>query len=170
MALAGTSRKKQLTTPVRLTFSDPATLQWEMQQLQLTIARRAYELFVLRGGEHGHDWEDWFRAESELLRPVSVAFSEMEGRTSVRVNVRGFNSDELRVAVEPGRIMILGQKQMNLTESERAAEHLRLLPDQIMRVIDLPAEIDSSQVTVEFQEGMLKFELFKLDSQQTNIA
>ncbi|MBI4537077.1 MAG: DUF2934 domain-containing protein [candidate division NC10 bacterium] len=31
------------------------------------IATRAYELFLARGAEHGCDWEDWFRAESELL-------------------------------------------------------------------------------------------------------
>ena len=66
MTFAGTSRKKQPSTPLRLTPSDPATLQWELQQLQLALARRAYELFVLRGREHGHDWEDWFRAEREL--------------------------------------------------------------------------------------------------------
>lgn len=29
------------------------------------IARRAYELYERRGGEHGHDWDDWFQAESE---------------------------------------------------------------------------------------------------------
>ena len=39
---------------------------WEMQQEHLLIARRAYELFETRGCEHGHDWEDWLRAESEL--------------------------------------------------------------------------------------------------------
>ena len=31
------------------------------------IARRAYELFLQRGGEHGHDWEDWLMAERELV-------------------------------------------------------------------------------------------------------
>ena len=38
---------------------------WEMEE-HLAIAQRAYELFEARGCEHGHDWEDWFRAESEL--------------------------------------------------------------------------------------------------------
>jgi hypothetical protein len=31
------------------------------------IARRAYELFLQRGGEHGRDWEDWLTAERELM-------------------------------------------------------------------------------------------------------
>jgi hypothetical protein len=30
------------------------------------VARRAYELYEERGREHGHDWDDWFRAEQEV--------------------------------------------------------------------------------------------------------
>lgn len=30
------------------------------------IQRRAYELFLARGGTHGCDWADWFTAEQEL--------------------------------------------------------------------------------------------------------
>jgi hypothetical protein len=30
------------------------------------VARRAYELYLARGGEHGHDFEDWLQAEREL--------------------------------------------------------------------------------------------------------
>jgi hypothetical protein len=31
------------------------------------IAARAYELFLQRGGEHGHDRDDWLSAERQLL-------------------------------------------------------------------------------------------------------
>lgn len=30
------------------------------------IARRAYDLYLTRGGEPGHDMEDWLQAEREL--------------------------------------------------------------------------------------------------------
>jgi DUF2934 family protein len=30
------------------------------------IARRAYEIYVQRGGENGKDVEDWLRAEKEI--------------------------------------------------------------------------------------------------------
>jgi hypothetical protein len=33
---------------------------------QIEIARRAYEMFIKRGGAHGHDLEDWLAAEQEL--------------------------------------------------------------------------------------------------------
>ncbi|MBI5482567.1 MAG: DUF2934 domain-containing protein [Deltaproteobacteria bacterium] len=32
------------------------------------VAERAYQLFLARGGEHGHDFDDWVRAEQELRR------------------------------------------------------------------------------------------------------
>jgi len=34
-----------------------------------SIRSRAYELFLLRGQEHGHDIEDWLQAENEITRP-----------------------------------------------------------------------------------------------------
>ncbi len=36
--------------------------------LREQIAARAYERFLERGGEHGHDLEDWLEAEQEVLR------------------------------------------------------------------------------------------------------
>ncbi|HEY3354210.1 MAG TPA: DUF2934 domain-containing protein [Polyangia bacterium] len=38
---------------------------------QNAIAVRAYELFLSRGGEHGHADEDWSRAEQELRSTIS---------------------------------------------------------------------------------------------------
>jgi hypothetical protein len=31
------------------------------------IAQRAYDIFLARGEEPGHDLDDWFQAEAELL-------------------------------------------------------------------------------------------------------
>jgi hypothetical protein len=40
---------------------------------QTAIAARAYELYLMRGGAHGHDFDDWLAAERELrpLLPLS---------------------------------------------------------------------------------------------------
>jgi len=35
------------------------------------IARRAYELYLERGSDHGRDQEDWFRATQELEKGSS---------------------------------------------------------------------------------------------------
>ena len=41
------------------------------------VSRRAYSLFLARGGEHGHDVEDWLLAETEL---TSRAFDSVNLR------------------------------------------------------------------------------------------
>ncbi len=38
------------------------------QDLAEDIRRRAYELYEQRGREHGHELEDWLRAEEEVTR------------------------------------------------------------------------------------------------------
>ena len=37
------------------------------------IARRAYDLYLARGCGHGHDVDDWLRADRELGRPMSAS-------------------------------------------------------------------------------------------------
>ncbi len=135
----------------------PDSIQWDIQEIQLAIARRAYELFETRNREHGHDWEDWFQAETELLRPVSIAISEAVDRFSVRANVLGFSDNEVKVAVEPKRISIVGRKNLE----QGTAQSADFYPDQILRSIDLSSEIDPQGSVVELQTGVLKFELPK---------
>jgi len=145
-----------------LQVRDPDKVRWEMQPLQLAIARRAFELFEKRGREHGHDWEDWFKAESEFLCPVSIATSESEDRVSIHANVLGFTENELHVSIEPRCLAILGKREGTTSQTEagsigRADQY----PDQILRLIDLTTEVDPGRAVIELQAGMLRFELPK---------
>jgi HSP20 family protein len=146
----------------RLIPSDLVELQGHLREIQLAIARRAYELFEGRGREHGHDLEDWFKAESELLRPLPFATSEREGWLSVQADVHGFAETELKAGVEPRRVIILGKKEPGITEAGKGAIPTSTRqPDQILRVIDLPLEIEPSGAIVELKAGVLGFELPK---------
>jgi HSP20 family molecular chaperone IbpA len=153
----------------QLKFKTIQDLNWETQQVQLEVARLAYELFKTRGYERGHDWEDWFRAESELLRPVPVAISESDDQISVRANVLSFDETELSVGVEPRRITILGKKLPRVVDSSGGKlESTDWSPDLLMKVIDLPAEISPERSQVRFLSGLLSFELPKAAKQKTN--
>jgi len=37
------------------------------EDIQAAIAQRAHELYEHRGRVHGYDWEDWLKAEHEIL-------------------------------------------------------------------------------------------------------
>ena len=154
------SKPKSDPPAVRLSPSNPADLQPKMQKVQLAIARRAHELFEARGGEHGHDLEDWFRAECELLCPVSVSMSESRDKISVRVCGVGFDETELEVSIEPHRITILGNKEISEMKAEgRTIEQTGSYPHQILEVVHLATEVMPERAVVELQAGVLKFEL-----------
>ncbi len=42
------------------------------EELISMIEKRAYELYLERGGAHGDDQGDWYRAEREILQKYSV--------------------------------------------------------------------------------------------------
>src|ERR1700689_5452032 len=54
-------------------------------QVQEAIRRRAAELFELSGNLEGHDSENWFQAEAEIVRELSTH----PVRRAVVVNVKG---------------------------------------------------------------------------------
>ena len=143
-----------------LILCNPEDLRREMQQVQLAMAHRAYEMFETRGCEHGHDLEDWLQAESELLQPVSVSMSESTDRISIRADVVGFDETELKVSIEPHRITILGQKETSGIKAEGGTiERTSSYPHQILEVVDLATQVMPERAVVELQGGVLKFEL-----------
>jgi hypothetical protein len=48
------------------------------------ISRRAYELYQLRGGVPGREFEDWLEAEREVLSAASPAVEESPAPTPAR--------------------------------------------------------------------------------------
>ena len=51
--------------------------------IQKRIEQRAYELFLQRGTEHGHDAEDWSKAEREIMEEI-----ERERKKSVKAELK----------------------------------------------------------------------------------
>ena len=43
-----------------------------MESLQVKIAKRAYELFQARGGQHGYHIDDWLQAEKEIVTATAA--------------------------------------------------------------------------------------------------
>jgi len=144
-----------------------------------SISRRAYELFQNRGCVPGHDREDWFRAESELLKPVEVHVVESDDHLIAHTEVPGFSPHELKVSLESRWLRIGGRAEPS--ENRNAGEtvmysleHSLLPAEQIFHVAELPVEIDPSKAKVTFKEGTLeivmpKASLAKNAPAQTNL-
>ena len=139
------------------------TLVERMGQMSAAIARRAYELFEARGSEDGHDWQDWFRAESELLAPVPVKVAETDQELHVRAEVPGFTDKDVEVRVEPRRLIICGKKQQTSEQEKGRAASRVERSDEIVRVVDLPHEIDPDKVRATLENEMLTITLRKVN-------
>ncbi|MFZ0808470.1 MAG: Hsp20 family protein [Candidatus Sulfotelmatobacter sp.] len=151
--------ESKVSPAIRIKLAAPDTVQREMQRIGRAIAERAHELFAARYGEHGHDWEDWFQAESELLRPVSIALSESPNHISIRVNIDGFSVNEVKVGIEAKNVTIVAKKDERIS---RSGEGRNSIPNQILRSIALTSEIDVAAATIELESGVLKLELPKV--------
>jgi len=126
-----------------------------------TIARRAFETFDNNGRWFGHELEDWLRAESELLHPVHLEITETDNNLAVRAEVPGFTTKELTIDVEPRRLTITGKHEAQEESKKGKTVYSERCAKEILKVVTLPAEVDSSKVTATLKDGILNLELPK---------
>lgn len=151
------------TQPAVFRLTASSTLVERMRQMSASIADRAYELFEARGSEHGHDWEDWFRAESELLTPIPAKVVDLDGRVAVRAEVPGFASKDVEVWAGPNRLIIYAKKH-KITERQNERTILqRKMSNESFCILDLPHEIDPDNITTTLKNGVLEVTFPKVD-------
>jgi HSP20 family protein len=131
------------------------------------ISRRAYEIFRSSGNSFGHELDDWFKAESEFLHPVHVHVVESGDALEVKAEVPGFNEKELQITAEPRRLLITGKRETKKKEKQARTLYSETCSDQIMRVIELPAEIETEKVTAVLKNGVLELTLPKAAKART---
>jgi HSP20 family molecular chaperone IbpA len=120
------------------------------------IARRAYEIFESHGRTDGKDREDWFLAESELLKPVKFHLSESGDHLAARAEVPGFHREDIKVSVEPRRLSISAKSEPREDHQSGKHTHSQKHAQLMFRVIDLPCEIDLSKAKASFNDGTLE--------------
>ncbi len=131
-------------------------------EIKDSIERRAYELFESRRFEHGHDREDWLRAESEILLNVPLAITEGKTELTVHADVPGFGEKDLRVQVAPHCVCISGRREEASEQKEEKAVYSQRRSKHIFRLLDLPSEIDPNGVKATVRDGLLEIKLSKV--------
>jgi HSP20 family protein len=126
-----------------------------------SIARRAFEIFEGNGRWPGRELDDWLRAESELLHPMHLELEESGDNLSVRAEVPGFSAKELEINVEPRRLTVTGKRETKEESKKGKTVSSELCANEILRVVDLPAEVDTSRVNATLKDGVLSIELPK---------
>lgn len=126
-----------------------------------SVAKRAYQIFEGSGRNWGHEIDDWFKAEMELLHPVHVAITESGEELEVKAEVPGFNEKEIEVSVEPRRLTITGKRESSKEDKKGKTVYEESCSDQILRVVDLPMAVDADKVTATLKNGILQMTMPK---------
>jgi HSP20 family molecular chaperone IbpA len=132
-----------------------------MNEVHNAISRLAFELFEHNEQTFGHDLDDWLKAESQLLHPIHVGISDSGNALLVHAEVPGFSAEEVEVSLEPWRLTITGKR---VTKEERKTAktiYSEQCANQVLRVIDLPAEVDTTKVKATLKDGMLELNMAK---------
>jgi HSP20 family molecular chaperone IbpA len=149
-------RVEQSATPIKY-----GSLFDEMQDMFNVISHRAYEIFESNGYGFGRDLENWFQAERELLHPMPVNITETDSVIELKAEVPGFDEKEIEIGLEPRRLTISGKREATKEEKKGKSICEESCPDQIFRMLDLPAEIEPEKATAVLKNGVLKLVLPK---------
>jgi len=132
------------------------------QEIAESITRRAYELFAARGFAHGHDSEDWMRAQSEILMNVPVDIRETDAEIAIVAEVPGFSDEDLNVQVAPRAICISGTRQEKSERNEGTTVYSDRRCDRIFRVLELPSQVDADSADLTLNGGILEIRVPKV--------
>lgn len=150
-----------IKTNTDLNLVPPSEMSEHAKRIFDAIERRAYEIFESRSCVSGHDKDDWFRAESELLKPVKVHIRESGDHLIASTELPELRPHEIKVSVSPCHLRISGTVEASEDENtgEAIMHSLRysLQPaEQIFHVLELPVEVDPANAKATLKDGKLE--------------
>lgn len=147
--------------PVAIKATEPLNVFEQFNHIYDAIARRAFGIFESNGRNFGHELKDWFKAEAELLHPVYLRMAESDDALTVEAEVPGFEAKDLQIDLEPRRLTISGKKEAKEEQKKGKAVYQEQCSNEILRVIDLPVEVDASKAAATLKNGMLELQMPK---------
>jgi len=162
-----TTNAPPTTQPTKFKLTASGTLVEQTRLISAAIARRAYELFEARGCEHGHDGEDWFRAESELLAPLPATIIDTDEALTVRAELRGLIGKDMEVLAEPRHLIVRPGNQTSEQDNGRAVFQGKI-SGEVFRVLELPCEVDPHNMKATIENEVIEVTLAKVNSGKKN--
>ena len=147
--------------PASLRVVEPKSLFDRIDQIHRAIARRAFQLFEGNGGLFGRELEHWLKAEAELLHPVHMNITESDDTLAVEAEVPGFSPNELEVSIEARRLTISGKKESREERKKGKTIYREECSNEILKIVDLPAEVDATKASATLKNGVLELSLPK---------
>jgi len=123
------------------------------------IANRAFKISENRGFKPGRELEDWRRAESETMAPLNCGFLVTDHSIALCTDGACFGRGEIGICVEPRHLTICGTERTCMQEALPKSVGSKPADRLIIRSLELPLEIEPSEVSARFNGRMIEIEL-----------
>jgi hypothetical protein len=137
------------------------------KKIDVMVARRAFQISEGRGFAPGQELRDWQCAESEVVGPLSGGF--MEGSEGILVSAPAscFEKGAIEIGIEPRRVAIFGKQRTCAGTPAVEGNYSKLQGREIVRVLNLPVEVEPTAATARFSHCMLEIALPKTRSRRS---
>lgn len=157
------AQKRQKDIVVKLVPAE--ILTHRRNEIEGLIAQRAYQLFEGRGFEHGRDVADWLQAEDEIVHSCRHDLRESAEAIILRAEMpSSYSADQLLVSVEPRRLIVSGEREVDVSYWDGATTRTEARPRRIFRAHDLAVEVSASAATAVLRDNMLEVVMPKADT------
>jgi HSP20 family protein len=119
------------------------------------IRDRAFDYFEHRGQSLGNDWDDWLRAERQILWNPPAEMFENHFDIILRVAVPGFDPKFVQVTATPQSLLVQGT-EAHQHDGLEVRMHFCEFGQRLFRRFDLPARIDPKKVSATLDKGILE--------------
>jgi HSP20 family molecular chaperone IbpA len=155
MKLQSPPQRRKATIPVKLVAAD--VLLNRKSEIQNVIARRAYELFEDHGRTNGHDIDDWTEARVEVVRAYRHELKESADAIIFKAELPcSFTTEQLNVSVEPRRLMLSGETQLDVIRGGDTPAHMEKRTQTIFGMEELPVDVDPSRAAANLKGDLLE--------------
>lgn len=120
------------------------------------VRQRAFDMFTERGGEFGHEMEDWLAAEHDVLGWPAAELKERNGTFEMEISLPGFAPKEVEVTATPSEVIVHAATAERTTGEDEKVVWTEFGANDVYRRFAFPDGIDADKTMAELDNGLLR--------------
>ncbi len=111
-------------------------------------------------------WSDF----SNLSKIPAAELTENDNSLNLKLEVPGMTAQDLDIQVSADRVSISGERKSETKSEENGSTRSEFRYGKFSRVIPLPSKVQNTNVTAEFQDGILNLTLPKAEEEKNKVV